>query len=182
MDYLTVKSLHIIFIVTWFAGLFYQPRLFIYQTEALLKAEPDRSILHKNLSLMSKRLWFIITWPSAIITLILRIYILYLQPSWLKLPYMHVKLLFVFLLYLYHLSLHYIYQKLQKGIIKYSSTQLRIWNEVATIILIAVVFLIVKKDQISWIWGTLGILGVAVLLMIAIKLYKKLRERNEKNN
>lgn len=179
MDYLTVKSLHIIFIVTWFAGLFYQPRLFIYQTEALSKDEPEKSILHKNLSLMSRRLWFIITWPSAIITLILGIYILYLQPSWLEMPFMHIKLLFVFLLYLYHGSLHFIFRKLQKGIAKYSSAQLRVWNEVATIILIAVVFLIVKKDQISWLWGTIGILGVAVLLMIAIKLYKKFREKNE---
>lgn len=180
MDYLTVKSLHIIFIVTWFAGLFYQPRIFIYQAEALDKDQPERDILFSQLSVMSRRLWYIITWPSAIITLILGIYILVLQPSWLQMPFMHVKLAFVFLLYGYHYSLHYIFRNLQKGISKYSSNQLRVWNEVATIILIAVVFLIVKKDQLSWIWGTVGILGTAVALMIAIKLYKRYRQkRNE---
>jgi putative membrane protein len=179
MDYLSVKALHIIFVVTWFAGLFYIPRLFIYQTEALAKEEPERSILHKNLSLMTKRLWFIITWPSAIITLILGVWTLVLEPSWLKLPFMHIKLTFVFVLYLYHLSLQYIYRLLQKGIVKYTSTQLRIWNEVATIILIAVVFLIVKKDQLSWLGATLGILGVAVSIALAVNIYKRYREKNQ---
>ncbi len=177
MDYLSVKALHIIFMVTWFAGLFYQPRLFIYHTEALLKDEPEKGILNTQLGIMSKRLWFIITWPSAIITLILGVYLLILQPAWLKQPFMHVKLSFVFLLYGYHISLHYIFKKLQKGETKFTSQQLRMWNEVATIILIAVVFLIVKKDQLSWIWGITGILGTAIILSIAVKLYKKYREK-----
>ncbi len=176
VDYLTIKALHIIFIVTWFAGLFYMPRLLIYQTEALRKEEPDRSILNAQIGLMAKRLWYIITWPSAVLTLVLGVWILILMPSWLKMPFMHIKLTFVFLLYFYHYSLHRIYQLLQNEVVKYSSTQLRIWNEVATIILIAVVFIIVRKDQISWIWGTVGILGLAVTLMIATKLYKRYRE------
>lgn len=180
MDYLSFKALHIIFIVTWFAGLFYLPRILIYQVEALKKSEPERSILQSQLSIMAKRLWYIITWPSAIITLIFGTSLLIQQPSWLQLPFMHVKLAFVVLLYGYHFSLHVLFKQLQNGIVKYSSQQLRVWNEVATIILIAVVFLIVKKDQISWVWGTLGILGTAIGLMIAIKLYKKWREKKSK--
>ncbi len=176
MDYLSIKALHIIFIVTWFAGLFYIVRLFIYQTEALNSPEPDRSILHKQLSKMSRLLWFVITWPSAIITLVLGLGLLIVQPVWLSMPFMHIKLGFVVVLYAYQLACHSIYRKLQRGIISYSSTQLRIWNEVATIILVAVVFLIVKKDQISWLWGTLGILAFAVVLMSAVKIYKKVRE------
>ena len=157
MDYLYLKALHIIFIVTWFAGLFYIVRLFIYHTEALSKDEPERSILSSNLALMSKRLWLGITWPSAILTLILGGWLIISQPSWLKLPFMHVKLTFVFILYLYHFSCHYLYKTLQKETVKYSSQQLRLWNEVATIILVAVVFLIVVKDQLSWIGGVIGI-------------------------
>lgn len=175
--YLYIKSLHIIFVVTWFAGLFYIVRLFIYQTEALQKAEPEKTILHNQLSKMSKLLWKVITWPSAIITLILATSLLLLQPSWLQQPFMHIKLTFVFLLYLYHFSCHYIYKKLQKGEIKYSSTQLRIWNEVATLFLVAVVFLIVLKNELDWIWGTIGFIGFGVLLMVAIKIYKALREK-----
>ncbi len=181
MDYLSIKALHIIFVITWFAGLFYIPRIFIYQTEALSKSEPERTILQKQLAMMAKRLWFIITWPSAIITAFLAGSLLYLQPEWLALPFMHLKLSIVGVLYLYHLSLHHIYHLLQQGIAKYTSLQLRIWNEVSTIILIAVVFLIVKKDQISWIGGIIGIIGIALLLMLGIRIYKSIRAKNEKN-
>ncbi len=179
--YLYIKSLHLIFIVTWFAGLFYIVRLFIYQTEALQKDEPDRSILHTQLSKMAKLLWFAITWPSAIITLILASTLLVLEPDWLKMPFMHIKLTFVFFLYLYHFSCHYIYKKLQKAELKYTSTQLRVWNEVATLFLVAIVFLIVLKNQLNWIWGTLGFIAFGVILMVAIKIYKALREGKTKS-
>jgi putative membrane protein len=119
----------------------------------------------------------VITWPSAIITLILATTLLVLQPVWLQQPFMHIKLTFVFLLYLYHFSCHYIYKKLQKGEIKYSSTQLRIWNEVATLFLVAVVFLIVLKNELDWIWGTVGFIGFGLLLMVAVKIYKAVREK-----
>ncbi len=178
--YLYIKSLHIIFVVTWFAGLFYIVRLFIYQTEALQKPEPDRSILHQQLSKMSRLLWFVITWPSAIITLLLATSLLIIQPDWLKLPFMHIKLTFVFFLYLYHFSCHYIYKKLQKGVVKYSSTQLRVWNEVATLFLIAIVFLIVLKSELNWIYGTLGFIAFGVFLMICVKIYKMFRESGSK--
>ncbi|MFT6865266.1 MAG: putative membrane protein [Cyclobacteriaceae bacterium] len=178
MDYLYLKALHIVFIVTWFAGLFYIVRLFIYQTEALQKDEPERSILSNQLAIMAKRLWYGITWPSAILTLIFGSWLIINQPAWLKMPFMHVKLTFVFFLYLYHFSCQYIYKKLQSGIVKYSSNLLRIWNEVATVILVAVVFLIVVKNQISWIWGVIGIFLFAFLLMLAIRIYKKIGTKN----
>ena len=178
MDYLSLKALHIIFVVTWFAGLFYIVRLFIYLTEAYGKEDPERSILVAQLSKMTRLLWGVITVPSAIITLIMGAGLLISQPQWLKPPFMHIKLTFVAILYGYLLACHHIYKNLQKGVVKYSSTQLRFWNEVATIILVAVVFLIVKKDQISWVWGTLGIVGFALLLMMAVKIYKRIREKS----
>ena len=177
MSYLYLKSLHIIFVITWFAGLFYIVRLFIYHTEALAKKEPEKSILSSQLAMMSQRLWFIIAWPSGVLTLIFGTSLLITQPSWLKMPFMHIKLGFVFLLLLYHLACHKIYLQLQKGIAKYTSTQLRIFNELATVVLFAVVFLIVLKNQLSWLWGTLGLISFAVILMIAIKLYKRFREK-----
>ena len=177
MDYLSIKALHIVFVITWFAGLFYIPRIFIYQTEALLKPEPEKSILQSQLSIMAKRLWYIITWPSAIITLLLAGILLYMQPQWIFLPFMQIKLVLVGLLYGYHFSLHSIFKLLQLGMVKYSSMQLRIWNEVSTIILISVVFLIVKKDQLNWISFVLGILALIVLLFCGIKLYKYIRKK-----
>jgi putative membrane protein len=174
MNYLYLKALHIIFIVTWFAGLFYIVRLFVYQVEA---AEKSNEELKSQLALMARRLWLGITWPSAIITLIFGTSLIISNPAWLKLPFMHIKLGFVFLLYLYHGSCHYIYQQLQQKKVKYTSTQLRIWNEVATVLLVSIVFLIVVKDQVSWVWGTLGIFAFAFTLMLAIKLYKKIRQK-----
>lgn len=177
MDYLYLKALHIIFVVTWFAGLFYVVRLFIYHSEALSKEEPEKTILSNQLGLMTRKLWYIIAWPSAIITVILGTSLLISQPAWLKMPFMHVKLGFVVLLLLYHLGCHRLFILLQKGEAKYTSTQLRIFNEVATLVLFAIVFLIVLKNELSWIWGTLGLVSFGVILMIAVKIYKRFREK-----
>ena len=178
MTALYLKAIHIIFIVTWFAGLFYMPRLFIYITEAHDKPEPERSIILKQLKMMASRLWYVITWPSAIITLIMGSSLLINAPGWLHYSFMHIKLALVFLLYLYHFSLQYIFKLVQKDVIKYSSQQLRIWNEVATLILIAIVFLIVLKSALSMVWGLAGLIVLMIVLMIAIRIYKKYR--NEK--
>ena len=126
---------------------------------------------------MSKRLWLAITWPSAILTLIFGPWLLIIQPSWLSMPFMHIKLGFVGLLVIYHIICHILYKKLQIGETKWSSNQLRLWNEVATLILVAVVFLVVLKNTLSWVWGTIGIFAFAILLMLAIKIYKRLREK-----
>jgi putative membrane protein len=180
MTHLYLKAVHIIFVVTWFAGLFYMPRLLIYITEAHAKPEPESSILIRNFKLMASRLWFGITWPSAVITLAMGISMLINQPEWLAMGFMHVKLLIVFFLYLYHGSLHYIYNLLKKNIVRYTSQQLRVWNEVATIFLISIVFIIVLKDALKmiWGWGLAGLLLIMILIAIGINLYKKFR--NEK--
>ena len=174
MAYLYIKALHIIFVVTWFAGLFYMVRLFIYSTEANSKPEPDREILLKQLQLMQTRLWYIIAWPSAILTIIFGIWLIYELNLWLT-PWMHLKFLFVIGLFFYHLICGRIHTQMKKGIFKYSSTQLRIWNEVATLLLFAIVFIVVLKNTLSWIWGLAGLVLIAVVLMLAIRLYKKIR-------
>ena len=173
--YLYVKALHIIFIVTWFAGMFYIVRLFIYNTEASEKKEPDRSILLEQFGIMIRRLWFGITWPSAVLTLIFGPWMWYQfghLDNWLA-----IKLCLVVGLYAYHLSLHAIYKQQNNGVFKYSSGQLRMWNEVATIFLIAIVMLAVVKQALSLVWGLLGLSLFIVLLMSAIKIYKLLRTR-----
>ncbi len=172
-----LKAFHIIFVVTWFAGLFYIVRLFIYQVEAMERPENERNILLPQLKLMTNRLWVIITWPSAIITLILGIVVLYLQSWHLDFAYMWVKLGFVLLLYIYHLLCHRIYLKLQNDSIPMSSDRLRMWNEIATVLLIAIVLLIVVRTALSVVWGIVGLFGTMALLIILIKWYKKLREK-----
>src|SRR5690606_27841287 len=113
-----IKALHLIFVITWFAGLFYIPRLFVYQIEAFHKPSPDKEILGEQLKLMAKRLWYIITWPSAILATVFALWLLVLMPSWLEQPWMHVKLTFVILLFLYHLKTHIYFTQLQNDVVK----------------------------------------------------------------
>lgn len=180
MLFLYLKALHVIFIVTWFAGLFYIIRIFIYQVEANAKAEPDRGILLAEYKRNGRRLWLGITWPSAVITLILGILLLWEMPYFLEQPYMHVKLGMVFLLYVYHFVCHTIYRQLQADRYKYSSQQLRVWNEVATLFLVGIVFIIILKSTLSMLWGFVGLVIFTLVLLLAIRIYKKIREKNEK--
>jgi len=173
-----IKSLHLIFVITWFAGLFYIPRLFVYQIEAAQQPSPEKEILGKQLKLMAKRLWFIITWPSAILATTFAIWLLILMPEWLQEPWMHVKLGFIVLLIAYHLKSHHIYKQLQNDIIKWSSNQMRMWNEGSTIILFSVIFLVIVRDAVNWIFGLIGIISLSILLMFGIKLYKRIRDKN----
>lgn len=174
--YQYIKALHIIFIVTWFSGMFYIVRLYIYNTEANEKPEGKKNVLQQQLNIMIKRLWFGITWPSAILTLIFGPWMWYMMgtlPDWLM-----VKLCFVVGLYIYHFTLHSLYKQQAKGIFKYTSTQLRIWNEVATIFLVAIVMLAVVKQSLSWFWGLSGLILFVILLMSAIKVYKLIRTKS----
>lgn len=175
MAFLYFKALHIIFVVTWFAGLFYIVRLFIYFAEAHEMEEPKRSILLAQYNLMKWRLWFIITWPSALITLALGSTLVCFYgyvPSWLW-----VKLGFVALLYTYHVACHMVFKQQQNGLVRYSSSQLRIFNEVSTLFLFAIVFIVVLKSTISWVYGLLILLVLVVCLMAGIKTYKKYRQK-----
>jgi putative membrane protein len=169
-----IKAIHIIFIVTWFSGMFYIPRLFIYNTEASEKQEPEKSILNQQFGIMIKRLWLGITWPSAILTFIFGGWMAYLYgsvPEWLW-----IKLAFVAGLYAYHFTLHKIYRDEQKGIFKYTSQQLRLWNEVATVFLVAIVMLASVKQSMGLVWGLTGLVLFILLLVSAIRIYKLLRK------
>ena len=182
--YLYLKAIHIIFIVTWFAGLFYMPRLFIYNVEANGKDEVSRNVLQLQFAIMMKRIWYGITWPSAILTLIFGFWVLF-ESSYSKIVFepagrwMLIKLIFVLFLYLYHFSLHKIFKQQTAGVFKYSSQQLRIWNEIATIFLVSIIMLVVVKQNMSLVWGVGGLLLFVLLLMSAIKIYKLLRKRKK---
>ena len=162
------------------AGLFYMVRLFIYHTEAQEKPEPDRKILSDQFEIMERKLWYIITVPSMVFVVAAGISMLYLIPAWLSQPWMQIKLAFVVGLLVYHFICQHKMKQMAKGIFTWSSTQLRVWNEVATIILFAIVFLVVLKNSLSWIYGIIGLLAFTTLLMIMVKVYKRYRTKNNK--
>ncbi|MBS1533479.1 MAG: CopD family protein [Bacteroidetes bacterium] len=173
-----IKALHLIFVITWFAGLFYIVRLFVYQIEAKDKPSPEREILRAQYKIMTYRLWYIITWPSAVLATLFALLLLHLNPGWIAMPWMQVKLVFVVLLFAYHFKCHQIYRELQSDVVKYSSNFMRLWNEGATIILFAVVFLVILKNAIDWVYGVLGIVAFSVLIMLGFRFYKRIREKN----
>ena len=177
MTYDIIKSLHIIFVVSWFAGLFYIVRLFIYHIESTKFDTEKQKILQEQFCVMEKKLWWIITTPAMILTLFFGVWMLWLNPALLQMPWMHTKLLFVVLLIIYHFICQKIMLDLNKQKFKWSSTALRIWNEVATLFLVIIVFLVVLKNNINWIYATLGFFGLAILLMLGIKWYKKVNSK-----
>ncbi len=180
MSFAVAKSLHLIFMVSWFAGLFYIVRLFIYHTEAQKKSEEAKNILSDQFEIMEKKLWWIITTPAMILTLLFGIWMLVKAPFYLQMPWMHLKLSFVGLLLIYHFVCQKIMFNLKRGKFNWKSNGLRLWNEVATLALVSIVFLVVMQDQLNWIKGTVGFFAVAIGLMIGIKIYKRIRSKQAK--
>lgn len=175
--YSYILSIHIIFVVCWMAGLFYMVRLFIYHTEAQEKPEPDRTILSKQFEIMERKLWYIISVPSMVLVLAAGITMLCLAPVWLQQPWMHIKLAFVAGLIIYHFICQNKMKQMARGIFTWTSTQLRIWNEVATLFLFAIVFLAVLKNAVNWIYGIIGLVLLSLILMSAVKIYKYYRTK-----
>lgn len=170
-------SVHIIFVVSWMAGLFYSVRLFIYHTEANDRPELEKHILQKEFEKIEGRLWNIITIPAMVLTVLAGSLMLYTRPAYFSADWMQVKLGFVVLLLIYHFICQNIMKQLRSGIFKYSSNQLRLWNEVATILLVAIVFTVILKSAVDWVYGLVGLIAFSAVIMTAVKIYKRYREK-----
>ena len=180
MSYLYIKALHIIFVVTWFAGLFYIVRLFIYHREAQDKPQPEGDILIRQYRIMERRLWYIITWPSAILTLIFGLLLIYQGGFYQSMPtWLWVKVGFLLALYGYHLYCHRLLVRGQKAPYSATSSQLRLLNEVPTLFLLSIVFLAVTKSATRMGLGMAVLVGIMMVFMIIIRLYKRAREARE---
>ncbi len=179
MVYLYAKSIHLIFVICWMAGLFYIVRLFVYHAEAKLRPAMEYEILHRQFMLMERKLWWIITTPAMYLTVLAGFTMLYVNPALLQMPWMHVKLGFVIGLIAYHFKCQRIMRALEKGTSTLSSTKLRLWNEVSTLLLFAIVFTVVLKSAVDWVFGVIGLVSLSIILMMAVKIYKRYRDRNE---
>ena len=127
---------------------------------------------------MEKKLWWIITTPAMVLTIFFGTLMVLINPDYyLQAGWFHIKLIFIVLLLFYHFVCQKIMNDLKKGIFNWKSNGLRIWNEVATLALVAIVFLVELQDNLNWIKGTLGFFVVAIGLMIGIKIYKKFRKK-----
>ena len=175
MLYLYLKAIHIIFVVSWMAGLFYIVRLFIYHVEANDRSESERITLQGQFEIMQHKLWYIITTPAMAISVLAGIAMIWVNPGLLSMNWMLVKLVFVLGLLIYHFLCQNIMNKLKQGVFTWSSTQLRLWNELATIFLVAIVFTVILKSAVDWIYGLTGLIVFSAVIMSAVKIYKYYR-------
>jgi putative membrane protein len=178
MSYLLAKALHIVGFISWFAGLFYIVRLFVYHAEAGERPETERAILQPQLELMAARLWTIITVPAMILTLAAGI-VMVVQldpiPTWL-----HIKFGLLAGLLAYHHVCGSIRRRQLRKTSTWTSRGLRVFNEVGTMFAVAIVFLAVFKSALSIAWGVGGLLGLGVVLMLGIRFYRSIRTRGAK--
>lgn len=175
------KALHIIGFVSWFAALFYLPRLFIYHTEALDMEEPKRSILTRQFAIMENRLYHIIMTPAMVLTFVGGFSMLYLYGrEWFRYNlWMHWKLSLLIGLVIYHFYSKRIIRKLGAGERVMTSTQFRLYNEVTSLFLVAIVLLAVYKNGLQFVYALLGLVGLGILLSLGVRFYKTIRERSD---
>lgn len=175
MDYLLAKALHVVGFISWFAGLFYLVRLFIYHAEAGQRPEPERTILQAQLELMAARLWAIITVPAMILTFVggLAMVVQLEQLS----GWLHLKFALLAGLVAYTHACGRIRKRQAAKTSAWSPAKLRVFNEVATMFMVAIVFLAVFKTAMSVAWGVGGLLGLGVALMLGIRGYRAVLQR-----
>ena len=173
--YQYMKAIHIVAIVSWFAGLFYLVRLFIYHVEAHEKSEPEKTILANQFAIMEKRLWSAICMPAMIATLISGAWLVIFLRAWDPVAsggWMHIKFLFLLGLFHYHFHLNGIRKRILNQTKKYTSGFLRFYNEVATLYLFAIVFVVVIKDTAHTLYGYAGF--VVFMIVLTLLFRKKL--------
>ena len=142
--YLLLKSIHLIAVISWMAGLLYLPRLFVYHAESIKNKKSDDLIL--TFQVMERRLFIYIMNPAMIVSWIFGILLIHtmgldnLSSFWLQL-----KLLFVFILTIYHFFLFNCLRKFAENRNFYSPRFYKIINEIPTILLMGIIFIIVFK-------------------------------------
>jgi len=181
MDYNHLKAIHIILVTSWFAGLFYLPRLLVYHTEANRRVENERRILQEQFQKMERILFNAIMVPAMWLTLLSGTGLVYWAwwDNFAAHGWLHLKLAFVAGLVVYHLFCRKLIAELRAGKFRFTSLQLRLYNEVATVFLFAIVFLGTLKNTLDWIWGVVGLLAFTVIILSAVRIVKLIREKKQ---
>ncbi len=181
MAYLIIKALHIIFMVSYFAGLFYTVRLFVYYKDTDAFDNPKKDVLREQYSFMASRLWNIITVPGGTLMLIFGITMICMNPALLKMPWFNLKLTALVGLAIYH---YWCWKKviqlknLNKATLPSKNLALRQANEIATFILFFVVFTVILKYALLEYWWqlALGFVGLVIFITLVVKLVNRKRK------
>jgi putative membrane protein len=167
--YQASKSLHLIGMVSWMAGLFYLVRIMVNHAEALAGNVEQRDLFATQYAKMEWKAWRVIIVPAIVITWTFGTAMLGLQSSWLQQPWMQVKLLFLGALtgYSWYCKIHI--QRLEQRNLAFTHVYYRALNEVPTIIMVAIIFLAVFKSNINWYYLCAGVLLFTGLIFYAVK-------------
>lgn len=176
MHYLTLKALHVIFIVSWFAGLFFLGRILVYHREALEKEESEKKVLVPLLTGAAKRVWYIITIPSMLITVTIGLTLM-VHTGAFREGWFHFKFLFVILFLLYNIYLDKIRRAFARGELKLSSVRLRLLNEVPFLFLIAITFTVFLRSFFSGLWAALVVVGAGISITLISYFIRKLKSQ-----
>jgi putative membrane protein len=175
MAYLWFKSFHIVAFVSWFAGLFYLPRLFVYHAEANEQPEAVREILKQQYALMERRLYSIIMTPAMVLTIAMAIGMLAITPSLLQQTWLQVKLILVAILLVYHHYCKRTMKRLEAGETPLTAQQFRWMNEFPTFFLVVIVMLAIFKNDIPRDATGYVVVLMAVAFAASIQLYARKR-------
>ncbi|OWR13857.1 CopD family protein [Chryseobacterium sp. VAUSW3] len=181
MLYNILKAFHIIFMVSYFAGIFYLVRLFVYYKDTDEFEVGKKEILREQYLFMARRLWNIITVPAGVIMLVTGLSLIYLNFGLMKTPWFHLKLTFLIGLAFYH---YWCWKKvlqmknLKGDILPIKNIKLRQANEIATFILFLVVFTVILKSWVLEYWWQLitGFFVLVVAIMLTVKLVNKAKK------
>ena len=181
MLYTILKAFHIVFMVSYFAGIFYLVRLFVYYKDTDEFEAPKKQILREQYVYMTRRLWNIITVPAGVIMLVTGLSLIYLNFGLMKTPWFHLKLTFLLGLAAYHF---WCWKKvlqmknLRGEVLPIKNIKLRQANEIATFILFLVVFTVILKSWVLDYWWQLitGFIVLVVAIMLTVKLVNKAKK------
>jgi protoporphyrinogen IX oxidase len=171
--YQSAKSLHLIGMVSWMAGLFYLVRIMVNHAESLGGDPTTKSVFALQYNKMEWKAWRVIIVPAVVMTWSFGVTMLCIQPSWLEQPWIHVKLFFLLLLtgYTWYCKKHI--ELLEKGGTKHNHVYYRAMNEVPTVIMVAIIFLAVFKQHINWLYLAIGLILFSALIFSAVKKVAK---------
>lgn len=181
MAYLIIKALHIIFMVSYFVGIFYPVRIFVYYKDTDEFDEPRKTILREQYVFMLRRLWNIITVPAGTLMFLFGFTMICMNPVLLKMPWFHLKLTALVGLAIYH---YWCWKKviqlknLNNATLPTKNIALRQANEIATFILFFVVFTVILKYALLEYWWqlALGFVGLVIFITLVVKLVNRKRK------
>ncbi len=174
--YLLCKSLHVVGFVSWFAAMFFLVRLFVNHVEANAKAEPERGILLCHLIGMEDRVYRIIMRPALVLTLVCGFSMIFINPDLIHQNWLQAKLVLLAGLVGYNFWCKKIMADLAANRPVFDSFGMRLFNEVPTLFLVAIVLLAVFKNGLNPFWGTGGLAAFAGLMWLGASKYRKNRE------